>query len=61
MSQHRLLTISQACEMLAVGRTTLHAMRRSGQIPFVRIGKGGVRISLGAIEEFIRKSEEGRR
>ncbi len=34
-----LLTVEQAAEQLTIGRTTLYALIRTGDIPSVRIGK----------------------
>lgn len=51
-----LLTIKQACERLAIGRSHLWCLVRSGKIRTVRIGKRGVRIEKAEIDRFITES-----
>ncbi len=46
-----LVTVKQACQMLGVGRTSLHYLVVSGQIKQVRIG-GAVRFSVDHLREF---------
>lgn len=48
------LTIKQTCERLAIGRSHLWCLVRSGKIRTVRIGKRGIRIPESEIDRFIR-------
>lgn len=50
------LTIPQACQQLAIGRTTLYGLLRIGAIKSVKIGKRGKRIPASEITRFL---EEG--
>lgn len=51
-----LLTIKQACERLAIGRSHLWCLIRADKIRTVQIGKRGVRISEAEIQRFISES-----
>lgn len=48
-----MFTIKQTCERLAIGRSHLWCLIRSGKIGTVRIGKRGVRIPESEIDRFI--------
>lgn len=47
-----LLTISEAAQALSIGRTTLRALIRDGQIEAVRIGTA-IRVPAAEIERWI--------
>lgn len=53
----RLLTVAQACEALAIGRTTFYALVGSGQLTAFKV-RGGTRVSDREIDRFIREEEE---
>ena len=52
-----LLTVEQAAEVLAVGRTTVFHLIRTGQLATVRIGRLR-RVSVDALHEFARELQE---
>ncbi len=54
-----LLTIKQACERLAIGRSHLWCLIRADKIRTVQIGKRGVRIAEAEIDRFIAASTNG--
>ncbi len=47
-----LVTVRQACQMLGLGRTSIHHLVRSGQLHPVRIGSS-VRFSVDHLREFV--------
>lgn len=47
-----LLRIEEAAEALAVSRTTLYGLLRSGDIPVLRIGRS-VRVRPAALEAYV--------
>jgi excisionase family DNA binding protein len=49
----KLLTIKEVCSRLAISRSKLYELFRSGQLSAVRIGKRGVRVSDVEITRFI--------
>lgn len=49
-----LLTVEEASEVLAVGRTTMFHLIRTGQVPTVRIGRLR-RVSMDALRDFARE------
>ncbi|GMV88493.1 MAG: hypothetical protein AMXMBFR81_14240 [Chthonomonas sp.] len=51
-----MLTIKQACHVLAIGRSQLWCLIRAGRIRTVRIGKRGVRVPVLEIDRFVRES-----
>ena len=53
----RLLRIEDAATALAIHRTLLYGLIRSGAIPVVRIGRA-VRISVAALDRFVESLEE---
>lgn len=52
-----LLRIEEAAEALAIHRTLLYGLIRSGAIPVVHLGRA-VRISVAALDGFIASLEE---
>ena len=57
MSNIKLLTVAEACEMLRISRTMLFNLRRSGQLSTIVVGKRSIRVSLRAIEDYIERAE----
>ncbi len=55
----KLLKATEVCERLAIGRTHLHNLVRSGKIKPVHIGKRGVRYSEAEIERYIQENSGG--
>ena len=53
----RLLRIEDAATALAIHRTLLYGLIRSGAIPVVRMGRA-VRISVAALDRFVESLEE---
>jgi excisionase family DNA binding protein len=53
-----MLTVKQTCERLAIGRSHLWCLIRTGKLRTVRIGKRGVRIPEFEIDRFIRQGLE---
>lgn len=53
-----LVTVEEAAEMLAIGRTKAYEMVRSGELPTMRIGRV-VRIPLEALREWIQRESGG--
>jgi excisionase family DNA binding protein len=49
-----LLRVEEAAEALAVSRTALYGLLRSGDIPVVRIGRS-VRVPVAALESYVAK------
>jgi excisionase family DNA binding protein len=47
-----LVTVKQACQMLGLGRTSIHHLVVSGQLKPVRIGSA-VRFSVDHLREFV--------
>ena len=47
-----LVNVRQACQMLGLGRTSIHHLVRSGQLKPVRIGSS-VRFSVEHLREFV--------
>ena len=47
-----LVTVKQACQMLGLGRTSLHHLVVNGELKPIRIGSA-VRFSVGHLHEFI--------
>lgn len=47
-----LVTVKQACQMLGLGRTSIHHLIVSGQLKPVRIGRA-VRFSVDHLREFV--------
>lgn len=47
-----LLSIEEAAEMLAIGRTTMYAYLRSGTIDSVRVGRRRY-VAVAAVENFL--------
>ena len=47
-----LVTVRQACQMLGLGRTSIHHLVRSGQLKPVKIGSS-VRFSVDHLREFV--------
>ena len=47
-----LVTVRQACQMLDLGRTSIHHLVRNGQLKPVRIGSS-VRFSVDHLREFV--------
>lgn len=52
-----LLTIAEAAEQLAIGRTTLYALMASGEIASVKIGRSR-RIRPEALDAFIERASQ---
>jgi excisionase family DNA binding protein len=48
-----LVTVRDACQMLAVSRPTIEAMLRRGDLKRVPIGTRGVRITMESIREWL--------
>jgi len=53
----KLITIKEACSYLSISRTTLYGLIRAERIPVVKIGKRGLRLSVGALDTFIAEEE----
>ena len=51
-----LMTLNQAAEQLAIGRTTVYQLIGRGELPTVRLGRGCVRISREALIEYVARS-----
>jgi excisionase family DNA binding protein len=49
-----LLKTSETCDRLAISRTTLHEMRKRGEIEAVRVN-GGVRFRASDVDELVHK------
>jgi excisionase family DNA binding protein len=54
----KLLTIKEVCSRLAISRSKLYELLRSGQLGAVRIGKRGVRVSDVEIARFIESASD---
>lgn len=54
-----LLTLQQVATRLGVGRTTVHALKASGELPVVRLGKRGtiVRVRPEALAAYLAARE----
>lgn len=52
-----LLTIPEAAQVLAVGRTTMYELIGAGEIGLVRIGRS-VRVSIATLEDFVAERED---
>ena len=52
-----LLTIPEAAQVLAVGRTTMYELIGTGEIRLVRIGRS-VRVSIATLEDFVAERED---
>ncbi len=52
-----LLTIPEAAQVLAVGRTTMYELITAGEIGLVRIGRS-VRVSIATLEDFVAERED---
>ena len=52
-----LLTIPEAAQVLAVGRTTMYELIGAGEIGLVRIGRS-VRVSIATLEGFVAERED---
>jgi len=50
-----LLTVNEACRLVAVGRTTLYRLISNGKIRTVRIGPRGVRVPASELEHFVQE------
>ncbi|MDA0240523.1 MAG: helix-turn-helix domain-containing protein [Proteobacteria bacterium] len=48
-----LLSQREAAAMLSISTRTLFSIIKSGKLPAVRIGSGGVRVALSDLERFI--------
>ena len=55
-----LLTIPEAAQVLAVGRTTMYQLIGTGEISLVRIGRS-VRVSIATLEDFVAERENDAR
>ncbi|MBL8087464.1 MAG: helix-turn-helix domain-containing protein [Chthonomonas sp.] len=55
-----LYTISEAAELLGVGRTTMYELLNSGKLKITRIGTRGIRISDDELKRFIAENSEAR-
>ena len=53
-----LLSQEEACRELRISRPTLTELRRTGRIPFIRVGSRGVRIPSNAVRSFIEDNVE---
>jgi excisionase family DNA binding protein len=58
-----LLTVPQALRLLPIGRSTLHALVESGQLPHYRVsaaggGRGRILIDRRDLEAFVAKSRQ---
>jgi excisionase family DNA binding protein len=53
-----LLRITEAADLLALGRTTVYNLIRSGDLTTVRIG-GAVRIPMEAVKKLAARQEHG--
>lgn len=56
MAEVLLLTIKDVQEVTQLGRTTIYELMRSGELPFLRIGRS-VRIRREALDEWLGKQE----
>lgn len=52
-----LLTVSEACDQLRLGRTTVYQLIRDGRLPSLRVGRSR-RIPAAALEQFIEQQTE---
>jgi excisionase family DNA binding protein len=52
--EERLLTTSEACELLRCSRPTIHRWKKSGIVPFVRLG-GNIRYRESDLTELIER------
>lgn len=50
--QRVLLSVSEACEALSIGRTTLYGLIQAGQIVTIKVGKRGIRIAAREVARF---------
>ena len=55
-----LMTLNQAAEQLAIGRTTVYQLIGRGELPTVRLGRGCVRISREALIEYVAAEQQAR-
>lgn len=56
--QRTLLTVEEAAEKLALGRTTVFGLIKSGKLPSVRIGRLR-RVPLDALDTYVCHLQEG--
>lgn len=52
-----LLSESEAARLLGLCPKTIYSLRKSGQLPFVQIGKS-VRYALDSLREFVKSLEQ---
>jgi excisionase family DNA binding protein len=55
-----LYTISEAAELLGVGRTTMYELLNSRKLMITRIGTRGIRISDDELRRYIAENSEAR-
>jgi len=56
MAEAILYTIKDVQEMTQLGRTTIYELMRTGELPYLRIGRS-VRIRREALDEWLNKQE----
>ena len=56
MAEVSLLTIKDVQEITQLGRTTIYELMRSGELPFLKIGRS-VRVRRAALDEWLGKQE----
>ncbi|OXU15403.1 helix-turn-helix domain-containing protein [Sedimentisphaera salicampi] len=57
-TQRRLLTVKEAAEFLCVSPRTVASLKKSGELPEVKL-KRAVRFDIADLEEFIRRCKNG--
>ena len=55
--EKRLLRVSEAADMIALGRTKTYELVASGQLQSVHIGRA-VRVSMSAVDDFVQRLQE---
>jgi excisionase family DNA binding protein len=57
MGQHHteLISVKQACDILAIGRTSLWRMTRNGQLTARELGNGQIRYRADEVQDWVNK------
>ena len=55
--EKRLLRVSEAADMIALGRTKTYELVASGQLQSVHIGRA-VRVSMSSVDDFVQRLQE---
>jgi len=57
VTEHQLLTVNDVCHATKLGRTTVYALVRSGELPVVRIGRS-VRVRRETLDRWLESQED---